>query len=148
MQIHGSCASKGGAGVLLIGPPGSGKSDLVLRLRTHGFELVADDRVDIAGGIARPPPVLAGLLEVRGLGIFRLPYLAETRLVLVVDLASLPPLGLPFGARRLPLPERHAALDLPLVHIDASVVSAPERVALALEGALGQVSQVAGVFAA
>ena len=144
MQIHGSCASKGGAGVLLVGPPGSGKSDLLLRLRTHGFELVADDRVDVAHGIARPPPALAGLLEVRGLGIFRLPYAAETRLALVVDLAALLAPGVP----RLPVPERHAALDLPVVRIDAGAASAPERVALALEGALGRVSQVAGAFAA
>jgi HPr kinase/phosphorylase len=127
--------------VLLLGPAGSGKSDLVLRLRAHGFELVADDRVDIAGGIARPPPALAGLLEVRGLGIFRLPYAAETKLALVVDLA-------PFMASRLPEPERHAALDLPLVRIDAAAASAPERVALALDGALGRVGQVAGAFAA
>ncbi len=148
MQIHGSCASKGGAGVLLLGPPGSGKSDLVLRLRTHGFELVADDRVDVSDGIARPPPTLAGLLEVRGLGIFRLPHLAETRLALVVDLAAVPPSGHPVATRRLPMPERHAALDLPLVRIDAGAASAPERVALALEGALGRVSQVAGAFAA
>lgn len=144
MQIHGSCASKGGLGVLLVGPPGSGKSDLVLRLRTHGFELVADDRVDIADGIARPPPALAGLLEVRGLGIFRLPHAAEARLVLVVDLAVL----VSPGASRLPVPKRHAALDLPLVHIDAGTASAPERVALAFEAALGRVSQVAGAFAA
>ena len=144
MQIHGSCASKGGLGVLLLGPPGSGKSDLVLRLRAHGFELVADDRVDIAEGIARPPPSLAGLLEVRGLGIFRLPYAPEARLALVVDLAPLSPLL----AARLPKPERHPGLDLPLVRIDAGAASAPERVALALEGALGHVSQVAGAFAA
>jgi HPr kinase/phosphorylase len=130
--------------VLLVGPPGSGKSDLVLRLRAHGFELVADDRVDVAHGIARPPPALAGLLEVRGLGIFRLPYAAETRLALVVDLAVL----LSPGASRLPVPERHAALDLPLVRIDAGAASAPERVALALEAALGRVGQVAGAFAA
>jgi hypothetical protein len=37
---------------------------------------------------------------------------------------------------------------LPLVRIDAGAASAPERVALALEGALGHVSQVAGAFAA
>ena len=103
MQIHGSCASRGGLGVLLLGPPGSGKSDLVLRLRARGFELVADDRVDIVDGIARPPPALAGLLEVRGLGIFRLPYAAEARLALVVDLAPL----LTPSAPRLPMPERH-----------------------------------------
>jgi len=144
MQIHGSCASRGGLGVLLLGPAGSGKSDLVLRLCAHGFELVADDRVDIADGIARPPPALAGLLEVRGLGIFRLPYAAETKLALVVDLApSFSPM-----ASRLPEPERHAALDLPLVRIDAGAASAPERVALALDGALGRVGQVAGAFAA
>jgi len=144
MQIHGSCASKGGLGVLLVGPPGSGKSDLVLRLRTHGFELVADDRVDVTDGIARPPPALAGLLEVRGLGIFRLPYATETRLALVVDLSVL----LSPGASRLPVPERHAALDLPLVRVDAGAASAPERVALAFEAALGRVRQVAGAFAA
>jgi HPr kinase/phosphorylase len=140
MQIHGSCASKAGAGVLLVGPPGSGKSDLVLRLRGHGFELVADDRVDITLGVARPPPALVGLLEVRGLGIFRLPYAAEARIALVVDLAPTMP--------RLPLPERHALLDLPLVHIDASAASAPERVAMALDCALGLVSQVVGAFVA
>jgi HPr kinase/phosphorylase len=146
MQIHGSCAASGGAGVLLVGPPGSGKSDLVLRLRRHGFELVADDRVDIVDGIARPPPALAGLLEVRGLGIFRLPFLAEIRLALVVDLAALPPLAR--SVARLPTPQRYPALDLPLVQIDAAAASAPERVALALDGALGRVGQVAGAFAA
>lgn len=148
MQIHGSCASKGGLGVLLVGPPGSGKSDLVLRLRTHGFELVADDRVDITDGIARPAPALAGLLEVRGLGIFRLPYAAEARLVLAVDLSVLlSPLVSP-AASRLPVPQRHAALNLPLVRIDAAAASAPERVVLAFDAALGCVSQVAGAFAA
>ncbi|HET6237477.1 MAG TPA: hypothetical protein VFE41_21340 [Acetobacteraceae bacterium] len=144
MQIHGSCASRGGLGVLLLGPPGSGKSDLVLRLRTLGFELIADDRVDVVDGIARPPPALAGLLEVRGLGIFRLPYAAEARLALAVDLAPF----LSLQGPRLPVPERHATLDLPLVRIDAAAASAPERVALALECALGRVTQVAGAFAA
>lgn len=138
MQIHGSCASRDGAGVLLVGPPGSGKSDLVLRLRSQGFALVADDRVDIADGIARPPPALAGLLEVRGLGIFRMPYVAEVKLALVVDLAPL--------AVRLPAPRRHAALDLPLVQIDAVLASAPERVALALDCALGRIEQLVGAF--
>jgi HPr kinase/phosphorylase len=149
MQIHGSCASKGGLGVLLLGPSGSGKSDLVLRLCAHGFDLVADDRVDVVDGIARPPPALAGLLEVRGLGIFRLPYATEAKLALVVDVAPLFS-SLPFspGTPRLPAPERHAALDLPLVRVDAAAASAPERVALALDGALGRVGHVAGAFAA
>jgi len=145
MQIHGSCASKSGAGVLLIGPSGSGKSDLVLRLRTHGFELVADDRVDITNGIARAPAALGGLLEVRGLGIFRLPYAAEARLALVVDLQVV---GLSPVSPRLPMPERHVVLDLPVARIDAGAASAPERVALALACALGRINQVAGAFVA
>jgi len=140
MQIHGSCASRTGEGVLLIGPSGAGKSDLLLRLLARGFDLVADDRVDIADGIARPVPALAGLLEIRGLGIFRLPYVAAARLALVVELAA--------SAIRLPVPTRHRDLGLPLSSIDPQSASAPERVALALDCALGRVSQVAGAFAA
>jgi HPr kinase/phosphorylase len=140
MQIHGSCASRSGEGVLLIGPPGAGKSDLLLRLLTRGFDLVADDRVDIEDGIARPAPALAGLLEVRGLGIVRLPHVSATRLALVVDLAG--------PADRLPAPARHVTFDLPLAAIDPTAASAPERVALALDCAMGRVPQVAGAFAA
>ena len=63
MQIHASCAARDGAGVLLLGPPGSGKSDLVLRLLDRGFTLVADDRVVIEDGHASAPAALAGLLQ-------------------------------------------------------------------------------------
>jgi HPr kinase/phosphorylase len=140
MQIHGSCASRTGDAVLLIGPPGAGKSDLLLRLLASGFDMVADDRVDIVDGVVRPAPGLAGLLEVRGLGIVRLPHVASARLVLVVELAG--------PAERLPAPVRHAGLGLPLVSIDPHALSAPERVALALDCALGRVTQLAGAFAA
>jgi len=139
MQMHASCAAKDGAGVLLLGPPGSGKSDLVLRLMDRGFMLVADDRVEIENGVARPPAALAGLLEVRGLGILRLPHLPEARLALAVELARPP---------RLPAPARHAELDLPLLAIDAASASAPQRVALALDCALGRIRQLAGAFTA
>jgi HPr kinase/phosphorylase len=139
-QVHGSCVSRDGDGVLLIGPSGSGKSDLALRLIGRGFSLVADDRVDIDDGVAAPPPALAGLLEVRGLGIVRLPYAANARLTLVAELGA--------TADRLPTPGRHAGLGLPLIRLDPAAASAPERVALALDCALGRVSQVAGAFAA
>lgn len=123
---------------MLLGPPGSGKSDLVLRLLDIGFVLVADDRVEIEDGVARPAPTLAGLLEVRGLGVMRLPHAAQARVALAVRLGSGP---------RLPEPERHEGLGVPVVTIDAAAASAPARVGLALDCALGRVRQVAGAFA-
>lgn len=139
MQIHASCVSRDGAGVLLLGPSGCGKSDLVLRLLECGFVLVADDRVDISDAIASAPEALAGLLEVRGLGILTLPHVKQSRLALAVALSS--------AGERLPEPSRHATLDLPLVTIDPSAASAAARVGRALDCALGRTAQVAGAFA-
>lgn len=139
MQIHASCAARDGAGVLLLGPPGSGKSDLVLRLLDRGFTLVADDRVEIENGHARAPAALAGLLEVRGLGILRLPYLERAELALAVTLGGSVP--------RLPAPAREPALGLPMLAVDAARPAAPQIVALALDCALGRLAQHAGAFA-
>jgi HPr kinase/phosphorylase len=135
--LHGSAAARNGAGVLLIGPPGAGKSDLLLRLLHHGFSLVADDQVLLHGLRASPPPALAGLLEVRGLGIFRLPF-TEAALILAVQVTT---------GERLPEPKRLPDLDVPLVNICAGSASAPYRVALAMDCLLGKVTHVAGAFA-
>jgi HPr kinase/phosphorylase len=138
MQIHASCGACDGAGVLLLGPPGSGKSDLLLRLLDIGFALVADDCVLIEDGFASAPASLAGLLEVRGLGILRLPSVPRTRLRLVVTLQHEVP--------RLPEPRLHAEIGLPLVALDPRPASAARRVALALDCVQGTVAAVAGAF--
>lgn len=138
-RMHASCVSRDGQAVLLVGPPGSGKSDLVLRLLARGFDLIADDQVDICDDVVSCPAGLAGLLEARGLGIVRLPYREQARLALIVDLGAVPD--------RLPVPLVHPELGRPVVGIDAGAASAPERVALALDCALGLVSQVSGAFA-
>lgn len=131
--------------MLLLGASGAGKSDLLLRLLDHGFDLVADDRVDVVDGVARPPAALAGLLEVRGLGIVRIGHVPEARLALAVQLvpyqASAP------EPSRLPHPARHAPTNLPLVTVDPATPSAPARIALALDCATGRVRQLAGAFA-
>lgn len=137
-RVHGTCVARDAAGVLLLGASGTGKSDLALRLLARGFDLVADDQVLIAAGIARPPPTLAGLLEVRGLGIVRVPNVAAARLRLAVELGE---------PERLPAPSRHDALALPTVRIRAESASAVDRVALALDCVLGIVTQVSGAFA-
>jgi HPr kinase/phosphorylase len=144
MRLHASCAARattqGGDAILLLGPAGSGKSDMLLRLLRLGFTLVADDQVIIEDGQARAPEALAGLLEVRGLGLFHLPCLPTATLRLVITLR-------PGEPERLPPPRRHAALDLPEITLDPALVSAPERAALALDAACGRVTQLAGAFA-
>jgi HPr kinase/phosphorylase len=143
VRIHGSCVARDGAGVLIIGASGSGKSDLTLRLLGRGFDLVADDQVDLDHGLASAPEALVGLLEVRGLGIVHLPHVPAVKLRVVIALSDQP--------ERLPRPERHAVHGvpegIPLVRIRADSASAPDRVALALDCALGLVKQHAGAFA-
>lgn len=64
-------------GVLLLGPSGAGKSHLALKAVQAGWRLVADDRVLVwaeqAAAYGRAPEVLAGLIEVRGLGVIKAP---------------------------------------------------------------------------
>jgi HPr kinase/phosphorylase len=139
-RVHGSCASKDGAAVLITGPSGAGKSDLVLRLLARGFTLVADDQVEIQDGIASAPGALAGLLEVRGLGIVRLAHVPSARIALVVRLGE--------QDDRLPHPHQDTDLNVPVVLLPTDLASAVDRVALALDCATGRVTQVAGAFAA
>ena len=140
MHIHASCAARDGAAVLLVGPSGSGKSDLALRLLDRGFVLIADDRVMIEGGIASAPPALAGLLEVRGLGIVRVEHLPAAPVRLVVRLGA--------AVDRLPEATRDPVFGVPVLHIDATHASAAQRVGLALDCAIGARTLLAGVSAA
>jgi HPr kinase/phosphorylase len=141
MLMHASCAGREDKGILLTGPSGSGKSDLLLRLLDRGFMLVADDQVDIgADGLARAPDTLAGLLEVAGLGLMRLPFLKEIRPVLVAELGPSVP--------RLPGPERDTMLGLPRLRLDPRGASAAARGARAVDCQHGRASMTVGAFAA
>jgi HPr kinase/phosphorylase len=136
-RLHASCAARGDHGVLLLGPAGAGKSDLLLRLVDRGFSLVADDQVDIQGGYASAPVALEGMVEAHGLGILRLPHRARARIALVVSLQR---------GERLPMPARYDDLDLPMVSLDPWCASTPLLVELALDGVLGKLPFVAGAF--
>jgi HPr kinase/phosphorylase len=83
--IHATAVLVGARAMLIQGPSGSGKSTLALRLLQAAksgalpfARLVADDRAHIEAHhgrlLVRPAAALAGLIEVRGLGIRRLPY--------------------------------------------------------------------------
>src|SRR2546423_1896213 len=97
--IHASAVLVGARAVLIQGPSGSGKSRLALALLeaarsgTLPFaRLIADDRAEIepANGrlLVRPAPALAGLIEVRGLGIRRVAHEPVAVVGLLVDLAA------------------------------------------------------------
>lgn len=88
--VHATAVAIDGAAILLRGPPGAGKSDLALRLIEGGARLVADDQVLLRRANDRvlvgAPATIAGLLEVRGVGIVRVEPLDEAPLALIVDL--------------------------------------------------------------
>ena len=97
--IHASAVLVGARAVLIRGPAGSGKSRLALALIQAGgshalpfTRLVGDDRVHVEAAhgrlLVRHAEVLSGLIEVRGLGIRRLPYEPLAVAGLVVDLAA------------------------------------------------------------
>ena len=104
--IHATAVLTGARAVLIRGPAGSGKSSLALRLLRAAdaglirfARLVGDDRVhiDAVHGVllARPPEVLAGLIEVRGLGLRRLPFEPVAAVGGVIDLAAADAVRLP-----------------------------------------------------
>ena len=108
-SIHASAVKVGRLAVLIRGPSGSGKSrlafDLIMAGRAGVVEravLVGDDRVHLATVgdeiEVRPAPVLAGLIEIRGLGIRRCDFAEHATVGLVVDLDAA-------DAERLPPPE-------------------------------------------
>jgi serine kinase of HPr protein (carbohydrate metabolism regulator) len=147
MLQHGSCAARDGAGVLLLGPPGAGKSDLLLRLTGEGWRLVADDQVMLRadGPVLRAaaPASLRGMLEVRGLGLLTgLEAAEDAPLALAVD--CVPREEVP----RLPLPARYEALgrSIPRIALHAPEASAPRKLALALDALAGRIGCRAGAM--
>ena len=137
-RVHTTCVALrlryGWRGVLLRGPSGSGKSDLALRLIDGGARLVADDQTELlarAGRIiARPPATIAGLIELRGVGIVRL---ARDQLVSQAPVGLLVDLAPGRQIERLPEPARECLLGLvlPQLALDPFEASAASKLRLA-----------------
>ncbi|HEX7107979.1 MAG TPA: HPr kinase/phosphatase C-terminal domain-containing protein [Aestuariivirga sp.] len=140
--LHGTCVSVNGEGVLILGEPGTGKSDLALRLIdepgngiSKGImrsELVSDDQVIITRDedklIASAPSNISGKLEIRGLDIVTLTTRPSAPLSLIVKLQT------HSAIERLPDQGTFdiLGLALPLVEIDGNSPSAPARLRAAL----------------
>lgn len=129
--LHATAVALDGQAVLLRGPPGAGKSDLALRLIDRGWSLIGDDYVHLrrhgALLVLDPPPAIAGLIEVRGVGLVRLPFRAGVPLALVAELV-------PDGIERLPTGAHAMLLErpVPLVRLNPFEASAPLKLETAL----------------
>jgi HPr kinase/phosphorylase len=138
-RLHATCVAIDGRAVLLLGPSGSGKSDLALRLIDRGAVLVSDDQTDLAATdgtvFASAPNTIAGLIEVRGLGIVALPFVARVPVALAVRLGE-PVVRMPETG----LTEMFTGLAIPLLRVDSREASATIKVELALKRATHEAS--------
>ena len=144
--LHAACLDIEGRGVLIQGRPGAGKSDLALRLidqpgtgilgqALKPARLVADDQVVIRRLadrlLASPPDRLKGLIEIRGIGILKIPFCPETTLRLIVAM------GQADEVQRMPEPHdlmgEILGTRLPRIVVDAKAPSAAARVRAALD---------------
>jgi serine kinase of HPr protein (carbohydrate metabolism regulator) len=142
--IHATAIAVGERAALILGPPGSGKSDLALRCIAtapapalgiaHGALLLADDQVllTLRHGVlwADSPATIRGRMEVRGVGIVEVPVAASAcPVALAVDVNP------SAHVERLPDPKTHLLLQgiaVPLIALRALEASAPLKLLLAL----------------
>jgi hypothetical protein len=130
-SIHATAVFWYGKGFLLKGASGAGKSDTALRLISKGALLIADDQVILSkesGHIyASPPQLLQGVLEIRGLGLYSVPFLEKARLHFIIDCVSNPP--------RFPEPLRETVLgvDISVFLINPFEVSFIDKILCLLE---------------
>ena len=130
--LNASAVEIGGRTLAIEGPPGSGKSSLALALIDRGARLIGDDGVTLtrAGDqiMASPPPNIAGLLELRGVGLFECETATPCPLSLILML------GGPAG-ERLPetLPSRDIlGVDIPSLFFDPGAIAPAIRAEWAL----------------
>ena len=131
--MQASAVSIGGRALLIEGPPGSGKSSLALALVDRGAGLIGDDAVTLACAgdalIASPPPRIDGLMEVRGVGLVRLPAAPPAPVALILTLGSAAPARLP----ETPLPMRViAGVGVPVLAFDPGTIAPGPRAEWAL----------------
>jgi serine kinase of HPr protein (carbohydrate metabolism regulator) len=106
LVMQASAVAIDGRALIIEGPPGSGKSSLTLALIDRGAQFIGDDGITLvregSAIIAAPPPNIAGLLEIRGIGLVDLPVSLPAPVALILAL----------GVRAERLPDNVAARDV------------------------------------
>ena len=125
-MMHANCISIRGRGVLILGPSGSGKSNLSLKLIGLGGQLVSDDKTILKRQqksiLASCPSSIKGQIEARGIGVLHLPAIEVVKLALVIDLGKQ-------TNERIPAYENYSILGLNLRLIFSSPLDAfPEAI--------------------
>jgi HPr kinase/phosphorylase len=133
-KIHASAIALHNQAILIRGPSGAGKSDLALRLIDEGATLICDDYVEVeklGGQIwAHAPKTIAGLIEVRGLGLLSQPFISGIEVKLICDLCNASEI------ERMPDPAEYETLfgvSVPKMNVDYAAASTPARIRLALD---------------
>jgi serine kinase of HPr protein (carbohydrate metabolism regulator) len=130
--IHASSVAVGDRAVLIGGRPGTGKSDLALRLIDRGAKLISDDYTCVrrvkGQALASAPPTIVGKIEMRGVGLVEMESRQDVPVALFVDLDQAPErLPEPGEARML------AGVSIPTVGLAGLEASAPVKVEAALK---------------
>lgn len=132
-MLQATAVAIDGRALLIEGPPGSGKSSLALALIDRGAGLIGDDAVLLTAAgerlIAAPPPNIAGLLEVRGVGLVEVPPAPPAPVALILTLGGPVPERLP----ETPLPTRTlAGIPVPVLSFAPGPLAPASRAQWAL----------------
>ncbi len=132
-HIHATAVAYSGAGCLILGKSGSGKSRLAAEMIQLGARLVADDQVilTVQSGMlmASAPKELANVLELRGIGLIRLPDIVPRHVLhLAIELD-------PDAEDRLPEPQTATieGLSIPLLRLKPPPITGAGSVMLAIK---------------
>jgi len=131
--MQASAVAIAGRALFIEGPPGSGKSSLALALIDRGAQLIGDDAVTLQREdnclLASPPPNIAGLIELRGIGIATLPPATPAPVALILALGGPTPERLP----ETPLPPRTiAGIAVPVLAFEPGSIAPALRAEWAL----------------
>lgn len=133
IKVHGTSVNIDGKGLLFRGSPGSGKSDLALRLIDDGATLISDDYTEIlvfqGSPVLRAPQTIQGKMEVRGIGLVEMPFVDNIPLRLIFDLVPYQQI------ERMPTAQFFTIekVKIPVRLIDPFMASAAAKIRLAIE---------------